>query len=213
MASVSRPSTTDRAASSCPARSRSSPSSSRASECRRVTVVRDRVMRGRWNQPVGCTDAIRHRVRLARRLQLAAGRSPRRCYGRRMRPQLRGMTMTIAILAGVILGAATIGGAAAFTDRRPSGTAAWTPSPSDTWQYQLQGTIDRTVAADVFDVDAFDVSKETVAALHARGRHVLCYVDAGSWEPYRPDRDAYPNSVIGKAVDGWPGERWLDIRR
>jgi hypothetical protein len=91
--------------------------------------------------------------------------------------------------------------------------AAWLPAPSDTWQYQLQGTIDRSVNADVFDVDAFDVSKETVAALHARGRHVVCYVDAGSWEPYRPDRDAYPKSLIGKPVEGWPGERWLDIRR
>src|SRR4051794_5061151 len=90
---------------------------------------------------------------------------------------------------------------------------AWVPSPSDTWQYQLQGSIDRSVNADVFDVDAFDVGKATIAGLHARGRHVVCYVDAGSWEPYRPDRNEYPKSVIGKAVDGWPGERWLDIRR
>jgi hypothetical protein len=123
------------------------------------------------------------------------------------------MTIAIGIVAGVILTAAPVDRAAAFTDERPSAAPAWTPSPSDTWQYQLQGTIDRTVAADVFDVDAFDVAKETIAALHARGRHVVCYVDAGSWEPYRPDRNAYPKSVIGKAVEGWPGERWLDIRR
>ena len=62
-------------------------------------------------------------------------------------------------------------------------------------------------------MDAFDVTKGTVAALHAEGHHVVCYVDAGSWEPYRPDKSRYPKSVIGNAVAGWPGERWLDIRR
>jgi hypothetical protein len=95
----------------------------------------------------------------------------------------------------------------------PSAAPAWVPAPSDTWQYQLQGTIDMSVDADVFDVDAFDMSRDTVAALHADGRHVVCYVDAGSWEPYRPDKDEYPKSVIGRAVAGWPAERWLDIRR
>jgi hypothetical protein len=102
-------------------------------------------------------------------------------------------------------GAASAAGAA--------GGARWMPNPSDTWQYQLQGTIDLSVDADVFDVDAFEVKRATIAALHARGRRVVCYVDAGSWEPYRPDSDRYPNSVIGKPVEGWPGERWLDIRR
>jgi hypothetical protein len=29
----------------------------------------------------------------------------------------------------------------------------WTPSPSDTWQYQLSGRIDTPVEAIVFDVD------------------------------------------------------------
>jgi hypothetical protein len=113
-------------------------------------------------------------------------------------------------LACVVTLLASMPGAATS---RPAATPSWVPSPSDTWQYQLQGTIDRTVDADVFDVDAFDVTKATVAALHAKGRHVVCYVDAGSWEPYRPDKDKYPKSVIGKAVEGWPGERWLDIRR
>jgi hypothetical protein len=115
----------------------------------------------------------------------------------------------LAIAAAVMLPAS------ALAAGRPSTTLApaWIPSPSDTWQYQLQGTIDRNVNADVFDVDAFDVSKDTVAALHAKGRHVVCYVDAGSWEPYRPDKNKYPPSVIGRGVDGWPGERWLDIRR
>lgn len=89
----------------------------------------------------------------------------------------------------------------------------WTPGPAETFQYQLSGRIDRTVDATVFDVDLFTVSRETIAALQAEGRHVLCYLDAGSWEPYRPDAARFPARVLGKAVEGWEDERWLDIRK
>jgi hypothetical protein len=125
--------------------------------------------------------------------------------------QLR--TGPLALGAVLVLASLVAPSAAASAISGTSAAPAWVPSPADTWQYQLQGTIDRTVDADVFDVDAFDVGRSTVEALHSRGRHVVCYVDAGSWEPYRPDKSRYPKSVIGKAVPGWPGERWLDIRR
>ncbi len=119
------------------------------------------------------------------------------------------VTAALAVAWAVVLMTAPHAAASSGQSAAP----AWVPSPSDTWQYQLQGAIDLTVHADVFDVDAFDVTKSTVAALHAEGHHVVCYVDAGSWEPYRPDKSRYPKSVIGNAVAGWPGERWLDIRR
>jgi hypothetical protein len=89
----------------------------------------------------------------------------------------------------------------------------WTPSPSDTWQYQLGGHIDTSVDASVFDIDAFTTKASVVQTIHDGGRHAVCYVDAGTWETYRPDADRYPSSVLGKAVPGWPGERWVDIRR
>lgn len=94
-----------------------------------------------------------------------------------------------------------------------AGSPPWTPSPGDTWQYQLSGAIDTAVEADVFDIDAFAVSAGTVGALHGLGRHAVCYIDAGSWEPYRPDSRRFPASVKGRIVPGWPDERWLDIRR
>lgn len=89
----------------------------------------------------------------------------------------------------------------------------WTPSPTDSWQYQLSGRVDTTVDADVFDVDAFSTRVSVVRTLHDAGRHALCYVDAGSWETYRPDARSYPKSIIGYVVPGWPQERWVDIRR
>jgi hypothetical protein len=42
---------------------------------------------------------------------------------------------------------------------------------------------------------------------------VICYIDAGTWEDWRPDASQFPASVKGKADAGWAGERWLDIRR
>jgi hypothetical protein len=58
----------------------------------------------------------------------------------------------------------------------------------------------------------FDNPASVVAQLHAAGRHVVCYIDAGTWENWRPDAGKYPKSLLGKS-NGWPGERWLDIRQ
>ena len=90
---------------------------------------------------------------------------------------------------------------------------AWAPVVGATWQYQLEGRIDTSVDADIFDVDLFTTRHAAIADLHDRGRHVLCYMSAGSWESYRPDADRFPAVVKGRALDGWPDERWLDVRR
>jgi hypothetical protein len=90
----------------------------------------------------------------------------------------------------------------------------WEPTPTTAaWQWQLQGKIDTSVAASVYDVDGFEVSKGTVQQLHRLGRKVVCYLDVGSWETYRPDAGQFPKSVIGRRYEGFPDERWLDIRR
>jgi hypothetical protein len=79
------------------------------------------------------------------------------------------------------------------------------------WQIQYTGTLDTTVAAEVYDVDLFDTPASTVAALKVSGRRVMCYLNAGAWENWRPDKDQFPAAVIGRAYAGWPGEKWLDI--
>jgi hypothetical protein len=89
----------------------------------------------------------------------------------------------------------------------------WRPVAGLSWQWQLDGVIDTSVDAAVFDVDVFDVPASTVAELKAKGRKVICYFTVGSWETYRPDVASMPESVKGKAPDGWPEERFLDIRR
>ncbi|KUL39169.1 endo alpha-1,4 polygalactosaminidase [Streptomyces regalis] len=93
----------------------------------------------------------------------------------------------------------------------PSGSR-WQPRPGTAWQWQLRGRIDTSVDVPVYDIDGFDQSEKTVAALHREDRKVICYLSTGAWEDWRPDAGKFPKSVIGKG-NGWEGERWLDIRR
>ncbi|MGW5424493.1 endo alpha-1,4 polygalactosaminidase [Streptomyces sp. NPDC003943] len=88
----------------------------------------------------------------------------------------------------------------------------WQPAPGLAWQWQLSGRLDPSVDVPVYDIDGFDHPATTVAGLHRRGRKVICYVSTGAWEDFRPDAAKFPKAVLGKG-NGWPGERWLDIRR
>jgi hypothetical protein len=90
--------------------------------------------------------------------------------------------------------------------------AIWVPSPHTTWQWQLSGRLDRSVPARMVDVDLFDTSAAQVQALHRAGRRVVCYFSAGSLEAGRPDESSFSAAVVGRPLEGWPGERWLDVR-
>ena len=65
----------------------------------------------------------------------------------------------------------------------------------------------------VVDLDSDGTSAATVRNLHKGGRVVVCYISAGSVERYRSDASKFPARVVGKVLDGWPDERWLDIRQ
>ncbi|MFE6774909.1 endo alpha-1,4 polygalactosaminidase [Streptomyces sp. NPDC057702] len=88
---------------------------------------------------------------------------------------------------------------------------AWQPKPGTTWQWQLDGRVDTGIDVPVYDIDGFENSAATVDRLHDDGRKVICYINAGAWEDWRPDADAFPKAVRG-ANNGWAGERWLDVR-
>ncbi|MET8407995.1 endo alpha-1,4 polygalactosaminidase [Streptomyces sp. NPDC005195] len=116
-------------------------------------------------------------------------------------------------LAGLLTGCVTVPDRT--SDRAPGGhpsAARWQPRPGTAWQWQLSGRVDTRVAVPVYDIDGFVNSAAVVRRLHKSGRKVICYINAGAWESFRPDRGAFPASVLGRS-DGWSGERWLDIRR
>ncbi|MGC4106231.1 MAG: endo alpha-1,4 polygalactosaminidase [Thermomicrobiales bacterium] len=96
----------------------------------------------------------------------------------------------------------------------PVETAIWQPASGTTWQIQFSEPLSGDpLAVAVYDLDGFDTDAKTVAMLKANGIRTLCYMDMGTWEDWRPDASAYPESVLGKAWDEWPGERYLDIRQ
>jgi len=90
--------------------------------------------------------------------------------------------------------------------------ARWIPSVNDTWQLQLQGTVNTSYNAAVFDIDLFDTPQATIDNLKAQGKRVVCYFSAGSSENWRPDFSKFKAADMGNALDGWAGERWLDTR-
>lgn len=99
----------------------------------------------------------------------------------------------------------------------PSGVQ-WQPEVNSTWQIVLLNPLSLAASADsvtpdvdVFDIDLFTNDQGTIDKLHELGKKVICYFSAGSYEDYRPDSSRFQQSDMGKELDGWPGERWLDL--
>jgi hypothetical protein len=91
----------------------------------------------------------------------------------------------------------------------PAAAAWWTPPKALTWYWQLTGTpkVEPVMAT---DVDGFDTSAASVAQFHALGQRMICYIDVGTAENWRPDYGEFPAADLGKA-NGWPGELWLNV--
>jgi hypothetical protein len=95
----------------------------------------------------------------------------------------------------------------------PTPVTWWQPRPGLTWQWELSDSaVDTSIEAEVYDIDLY-VDQSIIDELHAKGAKVICYISVGSWEDWRPDKDQFPPGVLGKDYEGWPGEKWLDIRQ
>ncbi|NLF50605.1 MAG: endo alpha-1,4 polygalactosaminidase, partial [Leptolinea sp.] len=105
----------------------------------------------------------------------------------------------------------TYSSASVQEDSVPSGY--WAPQIGDDLQIQFSGDFEFHEDVEVYDLDLFDTTVEIIEAIHARGKRVLCYINVGAWEDWRPDATQYPSALLGNDYEGWPGEKWLDIRR
>lgn len=96
----------------------------------------------------------------------------------------------------------------------PSGGAAdwYRPKAGLDWHWQLTGSLDTSLPVAVYDIDLYETPTPTIEALQARGVKVICYFSAGSRENYRSDAGDFASADIGKTMDGWPDEQWVDIR-
>ncbi|WP_240334244.1 endo alpha-1,4 polygalactosaminidase [Sphingobium estronivorans] len=107
----------------------------------------------------------------------------------------------------------------------PSPTPAPTPSPSPTptpaplsrwdWILQSQGLPATPPAVAYLDVDGFDTPASYVALAKSAGTKMICYLDIGSAESNRPDYASLAaiSGLLGNSYPGFPGERYIDIRR
>jgi hypothetical protein len=120
----------------------------------------------------------------------------------------RSRRFSLARLAAV-LGLLSV---AACADAGGDDTTTGSLDLDTTWQWQLQGDIDTSHDADLFDIDLFDASDEVLDTLRADGRIVICYFSAGSFEEWRADAADFDTDDLGATLDGWADERWVDIR-
>ncbi|KAF4453109.1 endo alpha-14 polygalactosaminidase precursor [Fusarium albosuccineum] len=97
----------------------------------------------------------------------------------------------------------------------------WQPKVGEPWQIVLLKPIklnddgnadDLKPDVGIWDLDLYDNDAETFEALRAAGKRVICYFSAGSWEDWRDDKDQFKKADLGKTLDGWPDEKWLNLR-
>lgn len=97
---------------------------------------------------------------------------------------------------------------------RPAGLKL--PTPGTTWNYVLKNPIAKPSEIDtkisVWGIDLVDNTAATISTMKGKGANVVCYFSAGSYEDWRPDASKFQSKDLGKDLDGWPGEKWLDIR-
>ncbi|NOU32561.1 MAG: endo alpha-1,4 polygalactosaminidase [Polyangiaceae bacterium] len=89
------------------------------------------------------------------------------------------------------------------------------PTGKVSWDWQIGAGSDANVGlpagVKLLDVDGFDVSAAKVASLKSAGVYTVCYINAGSYEPNRPDSASYPQALKVQADPDWPGEFFLDV--
>jgi hypothetical protein len=139
--------------------------------------------------------------------------------------------VAVGVLAGLTV-FLTWGGFPGITARAASNRPSvdrWKPGTSDRWLYQISDPnpavkicvepveggpcVRPTVwVLDLYAEDGTSPNANAVKLVHSVGGHAVCYLSAGSWEDWRPDAKRFPKRVLGRELDGWTGEKWLNVR-
>ncbi len=111
-----------------------------------------------------------------------------------IRKKLRSVCLILPLIGGVL------------------GFAASSEAASPSFVYAINGTAADKYAVNTIFVDLFDASSSRIARLKRQKKQVICYFSAGSAENWRTDYNKFPSSALGRPLDGWAGERWIDYR-
>jgi endo-alpha-1,4-polygalactosaminidase (GH114 family) len=79
-----------------------------------------------------------------------------------------------------------------------------------TWSIQYEGPIVAR-GKDYHIVDMYDVSSTDIAKLKSQGTKPIAYFSS-QYENWRKDASQFSKSDIGKSLDGWKGENWINPR-
>ncbi|PGH17214.1 hypothetical protein AJ80_04923 [Polytolypa hystricis UAMH7299] len=128
--------------------------------------------------------------------------------------------LLIAIPVLVVIIALAVGLGVGLTrskgdDDSEQSTTPFRPAVGTSWQIQLLKPLDKAsldLDVEVFDIDLFDNEKSIVDDLHDKDRKVICYFSAGTYEDWRDDKDDFKPEDIGKELEDWADENWLDLR-
>lgn len=92
-------------------------------------------------------------------------------------------------------------------------TACWHPSLNTSWNWVLSHVPTAPYrSVKMYGIDGFEATTANVSSLHTAGIKAVCYFSAGSYENGRPDASSFPTALLGNQLDGYPNERWLDVR-
>nr|XP_034337768.1 uncharacterized protein LOC105329279 [Crassostrea gigas] len=88
----------------------------------------------------------------------------------------------------------------------------WHPHQHMSWNNVVgEILVNSSIHEDVYVVDLFD-RRGIIPGLLSKGKKVVCYFSAGTYEDWRPDIGQFPPDALGNGVTTWRGERWVDIR-
>lgn len=129
----------------------------------------------------------------------------------------------LTLVAGAVACNGTTGTLVTLGESRPDASRIGTSQPdggvrspgrvsTKAWQIQLNGMLDTSIDVPWYEVDAFDTGESDIAALHAQGRTVSCYVSVGTDEPWRSDSSKFPALAVGNALADYSREHWVDVR-
>ena len=120
---------------------------------------------------------------------------------------MKTLTLTLTLFAAAILSGCND---TLFETENLSGPASRVSSKVPTWSIQYEGKIVRR-KKDYHIVDMVDVSKADLAALKKDGTKPIAYFSS-QFEDWRPDAADFPKADLGKQLDNWKGERWVNTK-
>lgn len=130
-------------------------------------------------------------------------------------PSAKRLGAVLATAALAVAGAVALAPGASAAPAAPTPVACsscWHPALQTSWNWVLSAPPTAPFrSVKMYDVDGFDNTAANVSALHAAGIKAVCYLSAGTYENWRPDASQFPASILGSS-NGWPGEKWLDVR-